>query len=458
MEEPSKEKSREEIELEATLEANRASTRRAQEEIARAMAALAAHGAGPAGSEEGGPGEPVKPPDKRKKEKRPRRKSSLVRNVALAVGLAATGGYVSKQLGWWGGGGAEKAATVEKKEKDRLAQKAQRLVEEAKRLAEEQAEEAKRLAAQETKTPPEQPAELPETKPTDAPKSAPATPEPRTTEVKPLVPKKTGVPKPALTTTTLEPGTTEVKPLAPATPPESIPTPKPTRAPEPTPVSGTPSSAPEAMERPILRRTPGRTVETIPRPPTVEEATATVLRKYPPTETPATIVAGRGAYGGNIQYGTTSSAYGTNTGPGYDINPEGIRAPGEFSPGFSEGDNLVLQTHPEFVQNNPFHLTGEKLIQAYRVYEKNIAHIFQSHSSGMEAWEDMKEMEARELLGNKNPDPDNLLINYIQKLHNITKVPPRGGIIRSAETVEHYIARALQWAAKIGKLSQVKEE
>jgi hypothetical protein len=49
-------------------------------------------------------------------------------------------------------------------------------------------------------------------------------------------------------------------------------------------------------------------------------------------------------------------------------------------------------------------------------------------------------------------------MSYIQKLHNITKVPPRGGVIRQAETAEHYIARALQWAAKIGKLSQAKLE
>ncbi|MEK7081226.1 MAG: hypothetical protein AAB902_02470, partial [Patescibacteria group bacterium] len=252
----------------------------------------------------------------------------------------------------------------------------------------------------------EQPTVLSETKPTDAPKPAPAT---------------------------LAPRATVVEPFAPDTQPEPTATPKPTRTPESTPTSG-----PDSAEAVRIRR------ELIEKMKEKEET--------PPTRQAAV----RGAYGGNIQYGTTSNAYGSNT--SYDVNPGEIRAPGELPQGLSARDNLVLHAHPEFVQNNPFHLTEEKLIEAYRVHEKNIAHIFQSHSSGMEGWKNMKEMEARELLENKNPDPNNLLINYIQKLHKITKVPPRGGVIRQAETTEHYIARALQWAAKIGKLSQVEME
>jgi len=398
-------------------------------------------------------------PPLRKKEKRHRGK--WLRNLALAAGLAATGGYVGEKLYRWGHD-TEKVAqkntkemkrlalekkaaaaklAAEKEEKERIAEKIERekrIAEEQariQRLAEEKAEEEKKLAARETSEvrPP-----VPEPKTPPALRTAP-----KITEVKPFArdipPESTAAPKPSTAEETKRALTQkmkeELKSFTPATPPEPTVAPKTTRTPEPAPTSG-----PNAAEAVRIRRELIEKMKEKDETPPIRQATV------------------RGAYGSNKEYGTTSRAYGTNTGPGYDINPEGIRAPGEFSPGLSARDNLTLRTHPEFVQNNPFHLTEEKLIEAYRVHEKNIAHIFQSHSSGMKAWEDMKNLEARELLENKNPDPNNLLMSYIQKLHNITKVPPRGGVIRQAETAEHYIARALQWAAKIGKLSQAKLE
>jgi hypothetical protein len=192
-----------------------------------------------------------------------------------------------------------------------------------------------------------------------------------------------------------------------------------------------------------------------PTPPTVEEATATVLKKYPPTKTPeAAIAAGRGAYGGNIQYGTTSSAYGTNTGPGYDINPEGIREHGEHFLGLTPEQNDFLNHHMEFVGKNPFHLTGEKLIETYEVYKENIANIFRDNTE-IEIWKDIKDMKASEFLQSKDYKGSNIM-NYFHELQEVTKLKPKGGIITRAETTNEYIIRALQKIAKLGKLKQFR--
>jgi len=97
-------------------------------------------------------------------------------------------------------------------------------------------------------------------------------------------------------------------------------------------------------------------------------------------------------------------------------------------------------------------------MQVYEIHRGNIARIFQHHDNGLDAWKDMKDLKASKLIEIKKPDLENRLLSYVQKLHRITKLSPQGGVVRPAETTEHYIARALQKLAKLGKLNQVKVE
>lgn len=134
--------------------------------------------------------------------------------------------------------------------------------------------------------------------------------------------------------------------------------------------------------------------------------------------------------------------------------PSIFERPRVFFPGISEQENLILQTHPEFAENH-FHLTGEQLMRVYETHQTNIDRIFPGNL--MEDWQDWKNLSPKKMLG--NPDFENdpeykPLMDYLHKIAEITK--PKGGLLRKNETVEEYIARALQKAAKEGKLNEMK--
>jgi hypothetical protein len=223
----------------------------------------------------------------------------------------------------------------------------------------------------------------------------------------------------------------------------------------PAPESAYTGESPPAPKAPILpleNATPESAPA--PKPTTIEEARSSVLDAYGQPKVEAVISANRGAYGGNIPYGTTSGAYGTNLG-----GPGEIREHAQhFFPGLSGNQNLILNTHPEFA-HNPFNLTGPRLMEVYEIHQRNLNQVFSYHDHGIEAWNDMKDLKVSNLIKTKDPDPGDRLTGYVQKLYNLTKqLRPEGGVIRKPETTEHYIARALQWLAKNKKLNQLKVE
>jgi hypothetical protein len=123
----------------------------------------------------------------------------------------------------------------------------------------------------------------------------------------------------------------------------------------------------------------------------------------------------------------------------------------------SETERIMLRAHPGFLRN-PFHLTADRLVQACETHLRNIDEIFRHNDRGLDAWKEIKDLKAKKLLSRKYPDQNDLLIKYLRQLKETTKLKPTGGILRKAETAEHYLERAAQKAARLGKLEQVKVE
>lgn len=113
-----------------------------------------------------------------------------------------------------------------------------------------------------------------------------------------------------------------------------------------------------------------------------------------------------------------------------------------------------LNNHPEFI-DNPFKLDPETLMSVIKLHEYNMEHIFKN----VEKWEDFSDLKAKNWvhIGSMSEDSSPELI-YLNKLTTITGVKPRGWTLfhGRAETNGEYIARALQKAAKIGKLDELK--
>jgi hypothetical protein len=116
----------------------------------------------------------------------------------------------------------------------------------------------------------------------------------------------------------------------------------------------------------------------------------------------------------------------------------------------------------EFVQNNPFHLSAGKLAEAHKAFEYNKVHMFLSdQGEPMEKWNDWKDLGASKLLDNQkfatNPKYE-LILNYLRKLSVASGLKPKGASIFHwrGESNEHFVTRALQRAAQLGTLDQIK--
>ncbi|MFZ3011608.1 MAG: hypothetical protein WA060_01240 [Minisyncoccia bacterium] len=140
----------------------------------------------------------------------------------------------------------------------------------------------------------------------------------------------------------------------------------------------------------------------------------------------------------------------------YDSRFPGMNmgGPQYYFPGLSPDENDFLNHHPEFA-NNPFHLDGETLVRALKVHGHNVEHIFKDRDE----WESFSNLKAKNWVhfGKIGEDSDPKLI-YLNKLATITGIKPRGlaSLHLRAETNGEYMARALQKAAEIGKLDQLK--
>jgi hypothetical protein len=123
--------------------------------------------------------------------------------------------------------------------------------------------------------------------------------------------------------------------------------------------------------------------------------------------------------------------------------------------GISPQDNLVLQTHPDFLIKNPLDLNGPQLVDAYHAYHENISHLFPGAREG--AWHSVQVQRADKLLSHVDPTGHDQFSAFIHKLYEMTnhKVKPQGGLFHRHETIGHWIARATQFAAKNGRAEDV---
>jgi hypothetical protein len=149
-----------------------------------------------------------------------------------------------------------------------------------------------------------------------------------------------------------------------------------------------------------------------------------------------------------------------NTGSDYErmLNSGGysvIRHHEDIFPDLSHSDNVILERQPDFADNN-FNLKGNDLMRAYDTHEHNIKALFQNHDK-VENWEDMKRWNTDVFLNENSSYQNEPIAVYIKHLREVTGLKPKKGFLWiSPEKTESYIARALQKAAQIGKLSQLK--
>ena len=126
-------------------------------------------------------------------------------------------------------------------------------------------------------------------------------------------------------------------------------------------------------------------------------------------------------------------------------------------PDLNEMENRIIQSHEEFA-DNPYDLSGRELIESYRVQQNNLSQIFPGQED-MHVWETRySEMKAGDVLKNEKVGmgeiqgrtPYGRLFNHMKYLEQVTGLKPKRGLFGlNPETVEEYMARAVQKAARI---------
>src|SRR3989344_1231336 len=166
----------------------------------------------------------------------------------------------------------------------------------------------------------------------------------------------------------------------------------------------------------------------------IETARANTLKKY--AEIPEEI----GRIGIQRNAGQNDNTF------GFSINR------GQLFSDISMEQSRLLEEHPEFIIGNPFHLSGEGLIGVYQTHQEILKGIFSGEK--INEWQKIRYSNVGNLL--KQEDPENHFLVYIHKLQEYTGLRPTDSFFWKKENTEHYIARALQKAAEMGKLDEVK--
>ncbi len=107
------------------------------------------------------------------------------------------------------------------------------------------------------------------------------------------------------------------------------------------------------------------------------------------------------------------------------------------------------------IDNDSYHLKPEVLT----LYNENAEHILKA--TGHSDWQELvNSRSAEDIMSLKEqytPEDLSPLVQYMHKLQEVTGLEPRGeDLLSSAETGEHYVARALERAEQISVLDQVK--
>lgn len=123
-------------------------------------------------------------------------------------------------------------------------------------------------------------------------------------------------------------------------------------------------------------------------------------------------------------------------------------------------DNLFLEDHPEY-SSNPFGLSGQELIQAHKISQKDMSYLFGNNAPSI--WDKLSDLKAGKLMEQADP-ADNIsdegrMAQYLTLLRNFSDLSPKmgfwGGI--GAENNEYYIARTMQKLIADGKLEKFEE-
>lgn len=122
----------------------------------------------------------------------------------------------------------------------------------------------------------------------------------------------------------------------------------------------------------------------------------------------------------------------------------------------SHENNLLLKQNPAFAEN-PFNLSGGKLMEVYETINKDLGYVFKDVP---ETWSKLpstlKERADEILIYQEHPSDDpiaNKLSSYLNILKNHADLKPKGGFLgMGAENSEHFIARCLQKLSKTGEL------
>ncbi len=123
-----------------------------------------------------------------------------------------------------------------------------------------------------------------------------------------------------------------------------------------------------------------------------------------------------------------------------------------YFPEISPEDNLVLQKNSAFA-DNPFDLSGKELMQVYKATLQDVNFLFNEPSTLGK----LSGLRADKLLEYENEvggDPSvKRLSDYLVMLRNFTGLEPKSGFLGiGAEVNQHYIIRAYQKLAELGKL------
>lgn len=124
-----------------------------------------------------------------------------------------------------------------------------------------------------------------------------------------------------------------------------------------------------------------------------------------------------------------------------------------FFPGLSPGENDFLNQHIRFVGENEYGLSGPDLIKTYHFFEESVEH-YEKNGGSVEEWNAVRGIGAKEFLGNEVLQGEHKPIaEYLDKLQDFVK--PRGwSLLRRAENIENYVARALQKLEKEDRLEE----
>lgn len=122
----------------------------------------------------------------------------------------------------------------------------------------------------------------------------------------------------------------------------------------------------------------------------------------------------------------------------------------------SSADVGILKSHPEFAQN-PFKLSNQELLEVYKTHELKLHQIFPDNTE--KNWAYTKNFDAFKMIHNTKGETDTAkgFVAYIQKIQKISGVEPvKGGFFRRAESVQHYLAKAMQSMEKKHQLGLLK--